>query len=126
MERAPGALHRLVTYLRRLGVVLRGPPRTPTGPLDVLLSQYQDYLLVERGLAASTAALDVRLARPFLATRVVADGQLDLAGLGAGEVAAFVVTQARQQPRSVKRIVTAVRSLLRFAHVAGLIDRQFA
>jgi site-specific recombinase XerD len=54
------------------------------------------------------------------------DGQLDLAGLNAGEVAAFVVTQARQQPRSAKRIVTAVRSLLRFAHVTGLIDRPLA
>src|SRR5207253_7790762 len=82
--------------------------------------------LVERGLAASTAGLDVRLARPFLATRMGVDGQLDLAGLSAGEVATFVVTQARLQPRSVKRIVTAVRSLLRFAHVAGLIDRPLA
>jgi integrase/recombinase XerD len=125
-ERTPRALQPLMSYLRRLGVVPPEPPRTPTGPLEVLLSQYQDYLLVERGLAASTAALDVRLARPFLATRMGADGQLDLAGLSAGEVAAFVVTQARQQPRSVKRIVTAVRSLLRFAHVAGLIDRPLA
>src|SRR6266498_5039335 len=125
-ERTPRALHPLVTYLRRLGVVPPEPPRTPTGHLEVLLSQYQDYLLVERGLAASTAALDVRLARPFLATRVGADGQLDLAGLEAGEVAAFVVAQARQQPRSAKRIVTAVRSLLRFAYVAGLIDQPLA
>jgi len=125
-ERTPRALQPLVSYLRRLGVVSAEPPRTPTGPLEMLLRRYQDYLLVERGLAASTAALDVRLARPFLATRVGADGQLDLAGLGAGEVAAFVLTQARQQPRSAKRIVTAVRSLLRFAHVAGLIDRPLA
>jgi integrase/recombinase XerD len=125
-ERTPRALRPLMSYLRRLGVVPPEPPRTPTGPLEVLLSQYHDYLLVERGLVASTAALDVRLARPFLATRMGADGQLDLAGLSAGEVAAFVVTQARQQPRSVKRIVTALRSLLRFAHVAGLIDRPLA
>ncbi len=125
-ERTPRALQPLMSYLRRLGVVPTEPPRTPTGPLEVLLSQYQDYLLVERGLVASTAALDVRLARPFLATRMCADGQLDLAGLSAGEVATFVVSQARQQPRSVKRIVTALRSLLRFAHVAGLIDRPLA
>ena len=98
----------------------------PSGPVEVLLARYQDYLLVERGLAASTAALDVRLARPFLATRVQSDGQLDLAGLGAGDVAAFVVAQSRRQPRSVKRIVTAIRSLLRFAHVAGLIDQPLA
>jgi site-specific recombinase XerD len=125
-ERTPRALAPLVTYLRRLEVVPPEPPRTPAGPLEVMLSQYQDYLLVERGLAASTAALSMRLARPFLATRVGADGQLDLAGLRAGEVTAFVVAQSRQQPRSAKRIVTAVRSLLRFAHVAGLIDRPLA
>jgi integrase/recombinase XerD len=125
-ERTPRALAPLVIYLQRSGVVTPEPPRTPTGPVEVLLSQYQDYLLVERGLAASTAALNVRLARPFLAERVGADGQLDLAGLQAGEVAAFVLAQSRQQPRSAKRIVTAVRSLLRFAHVAGLIDRPLA
>jgi site-specific recombinase XerD len=125
-ERTPRALAPLVTYLRRLGVVPPEPPRVPTGPVEVLLSQYQDYLLVERGLAASTAALNVRLARPFLATQVGADGQLDLSGLRAGDVTAFVVAQSRQQPRSAKRIVTAVRSLLRFAHVAGLIDRPLA
>jgi integrase/recombinase XerD len=113
----------LLAYLRGLGVVVAEPPPPPRDPLDVLLTRYRDYLLVERGLAASTAALDVRLARPFLATRVRADGQLDLAGLGAGEVAAFVVAQSRQQPRSAKRIVTAVRSVLQFAYVAGLIDR---
>ncbi len=125
-ERTPRALTPLLAYLRGLGVVAVELPPAPDGPVEVLLARYQDYLLVERGLAASTAALDVRLARPFLATRVQADGQLDLAGLGAGEVAAFVVAQSRQQPRSVKRIVTAVRSVLRFAHVAGLIDQPLA
>ena len=125
-ERTPRALAPLVTYLQGLDVVAVEPPRAPSGPVEVLLARYRDYLLVERGLAASTAALDVRLARPFLATRVQSDGQLDLAGLGAGDVAAFVVAQSRRQPRSAKRIVTAVRSLLRFAHVAGLIDQSLA
>ena len=125
-ERTPRALAPLLAYLRELDVVAAEQPPAPTGPVEVLLRQYRDYLLVERGLAASTAALDVRLARPFLATRVRADGRLDLAGLGAGEVAAFVVAQSRQQPRSAKRIVTAVRSVLRFAHVAGLVDQPLA
>lgn len=124
-ERTPRALRPLVAYLQRLGVVSQDPTPAPTGPVEVLLARFQDYLLVERGLVSSTAALNVRLARPFLAARMHA-GQLDLAGLTAGDVAAFVVAQSRQRPRSVKRIVTAVRSLLRFLHVTGLIDRPLA
>src|SRR6266511_369086 len=50
------------------------------------------------------------------------DGQLDLPRLSAGEVGAFVVAQSRKRPRSVGRIVTALRSLLGFLHVDGVID----
>jgi integrase/recombinase XerD len=125
-ERTPRALAPLVTYLLGQAVIPQEPPAVPTGPVEVLLARYRDYLLVERGLAASTAELNVRLARPFLASRLRSDGRLDLAGLGAGEVAAFVVAQSRLRPRSAKRIVTSVRSLLRFAHVAGLIDQPLA
>jgi integrase/recombinase XerD len=125
-ERTPRALAPLVTYLQGLGVVAQDPPAAPSGPVEVVLARFRDYLLIERGLAATTAVLNVRLVRPFLADRVRADGQLDLAGLQAGEVAAFVLTQSRRWPRSAKRIVTAVRSLLRFAHVTGLIDQPLA
>ena len=85
----------MLAYLQELDVVAVEQPPAPSGPVEMLLRQYRDYLLVERGLAASTAALDVRLARPFLASRVRADGQLELAGMGAGEVAAFVVARSR-------------------------------
>lgn len=125
-ERTARALQPLVTYLRGLGVTRQGPAVTPTGPVEVLLARFQDYLLVERGLTATTAALNVRLARPFLTSRAHGAGQLDLASLDAAEVAAFVVAQSRERPRSVKRIVTAVRSLLGFLHVAGLIDQPLA
>jgi site-specific recombinase XerD len=125
-ERTARALRPLVTHLRGLGVTPQEPPVTPTGPVEVLLARFQDYLLAVRGLTATTAALNVRLARPFLTSRAQADGQLDLASLDAAEVAAFVVAQSRQGPRSVKRIVTAVRSLLGYLYVAGLIDRPLA
>src|SRR5207244_540729 len=55
-----------------------------------------------------------------------ADGQLDLQRLSAGEVGTFVVAQSRKRPRSVGRMVTALRSLLRFLHVDGVIDRPLA
>src|SRR5258708_17636362 len=49
------------------------------------------------------------------------DGTVALEQLTAGEVRAFVLAQARKQPRSAKRIVTALRSLLRFLHVDGIL-----
>jgi site-specific recombinase XerD len=57
---------------------------------------------------------------------VQADGQFDLQRLGAAEIGAFVVAQSRERPRSVGRMVTALRSLLRFLHVDGVIDRPLA
>lgn len=120
------ALRPLLGYLRRLGVV------PPAGPLaadaeERLLGRYREYLLVERGLAKTTADLNVRMVRPFLAGRVTAEGGGP--GLGhvtAGEVAAFVVAQSRQRPKSVKRMVTALRSLFGFLHVDGLIGQPLA
>jgi integrase/recombinase XerD len=92
-----------------------------------LLSRYRDYLLVERGLATSTVELNVRMVRPFLADHVRADaGQLDLERLSAGEVGAFVVAYSRKRPRSAGRLVTGLRSLLRFLYVDGVIDRPLA
>jgi integrase/recombinase XerD len=69
----------------------------------------------------------VRMVRPFLADHVRADaGQLDLERLGAGEVGAFVVAASRKRPRSAGRLVTGLRSLLRFLYVDGVIDRPLA
>src|SRR5258708_30362273 len=49
------------------------------------------------------------------------DGTVALEQLTAGEVRAFVLDRARKQPRSAKRIVTALRSLLRFLHIDGAL-----
>src|SRR6266496_2211430 len=95
--------------------------------LQPLLGQYRDYLTTERGLTTTTAALNVRMVRPFLADQArMRQGRLDLEQLTAGEVAAFVVAQGRQRPKSVKRMVTALRSLLGFLHVEGIVDQPLA
>jgi integrase/recombinase XerD len=117
----------LVDYLQQLGVVAAPGPAAAIGPYEQLLGRYRDYLLTERGLAASTVELNVRMVRPFLAHQLRADdGELDLQRLSAGEVGAFVVDQSRKRPRSVGRLVTALRSLLKFLHVDGIIDRPLA
>ena len=118
-------LVRVLDYLRALGVVPQAD-RPVRSVVDVLLDRYREYLRVERGVTAETARGYVDLVRPFVATRV--DGsELDLAGLTPADVLAFVLAECRHRPqRSGKMLVTALRSLLRFLHVEGLIDRPLA
>jgi integrase/recombinase XerD len=115
------SLKPLVDYLRRSGVLAAPSPAGPAAPAEVLLERYRQYLLLEGGLATTTADVNVRMARPFLLERAQAcDGRLDLDQLTAGEVSTFVVRQSRERPASVKRMVTALRSLLAFLHVQGI------
>jgi site-specific recombinase XerD len=121
------ALRPLAGYLRRLGLIPPAVPAAAASPAEWLLARYREYLLVERGLAGTTADLNVRMMRPFLAGRVhETDAGAGLGYLTAGEVAAFVVTQSRQRPKSVKRMVTALRSLLGFLLAEGLIGQPLA
>ncbi|MET7541728.1 site-specific integrase [Streptomyces sp. NPDC005507] len=120
------SLRPLLDYLRSLGVTPTAAPAAPTTPVEVLLDRYRDYLSVERGLATTTVELNVRLVRPFLLGLAETEGRLDLGGLDAGEVTAFVLEQSRTRPASVGRIVTALRSLLSFLHIGGLIEKPLS
>ena len=53
-------------------------------------------------------------------------GPADLRDLSAGDVTAFVLASSRTRDGSVSAVVTALRSLLRFLHVTGVIDRPLA
>jgi integrase/recombinase XerD len=120
-ERTTEALGPLLGYLRRLGAAPL-PPAEPATETSLLLDRFAAYLASERGLAPTTVALNVRLIRPFLQQRALERGGcLDPERLTGGEVRAFVLDRARKQPRSAKRIVTALRSLLRFLHVDGVL-----
>ncbi|MCA1699698.1 MAG: site-specific integrase, partial [Actinobacteria bacterium] len=120
------ALEPLLGYLRRLGVV--PPAEAPVlSAAELLLERYRDYLTVERGLAAGTARGYVDLVRPFVASRVGQSGELDLAGLTPSDVLGFVLAECQRRPRrSAKLMVTALRSLLGFVHVEGLIAGPLA
>lgn len=94
----------------------------PVTAAEQLLLRYAQYLAAERGLAETTIRRNVELVRPFLAGRGVA-GEVDLR-VTAGDVTAFVVAQCRARVGgTAPRMVTALRSLLRFLHVEGLIDQ---
>jgi len=122
------ALRPLLVYLRGLGVVPVHEVLALEGLVEVALARYRSYLLIERGLNVITARVYVEAVRPFLAGRVSPDGMgLDLEGLDAGDVTAFVVARCPVQSRAAaKQTTTALRSLLVYLHVEGEIARRLA
>ncbi len=127
-HRTSGALVGLLCYLRDVGVVSAAVELAPEGPVEGLLDRYRRYLVVERGVGASTIRDYVRVVRPFLDGRVCSDGLgLDLEHLRAGDVVAFVVARCPSQSRgSAKLTVRALRSLLGFLYLEDMIDRSLA
>jgi integrase/recombinase XerD len=109
-------------YLRRLGVAPAPTPDSPGGPLEELLADYRRYLSIERGLCDHTV-LDAYgpVARVFLSARENLNG-LGLERLSAAEVSSFLGRECPKRSVSGARdLVCALRSLLRYLHLAGLI-----
>jgi len=123
---SPAALAPLLGFLRARGVLAAAEePVLDAAP--ALLARYRRYLIQERGLTAETARSYLLHVRPFVVSRVDQDGRLDLAGLTPGDVLEFVLEDSRRGARtSTKKTVTALRSLLGFLHVEGLLGRPLA
>jgi site-specific recombinase XerD len=104
------------------------PFEAPEGAVERLLCRYRRYLVVERGVGESTVRGYVRAVRPFLDGRVCSDDvDLDLEHLRAGDVTAFVVARCPSQSQgSAKLTVRALRSLLGFLYLEGMIGRPLA
>jgi site-specific recombinase XerD len=116
----------LLGYLRGLGVmpVAEQVPLTAAG---VLLEQYRRYLTLERGLTAGTSRGYVDIVRPFVQSRVTPTGEVELWELTPADVLAFLLAETgRRSRKSSKLLVSALRSLLGFWHVQGLIARPLA
>jgi integrase/recombinase XerD len=121
----PKAMEPLLGYLRGLGVAPPPSRLVAVGAVEVLLAGYRAYLAIERGLTAGTIEGYVLAVRPFLAGRVTGSDGLDLSGLVAGDVVGFVVARCPTQSRgAAKMTVTALRSLLRFLHLRGVIGES--
>jgi integrase/recombinase XerD len=124
--RSPKGLSPLLGYLRGLGVTPLPVAAVPQGPGEILLERYRRYLVGERGLGAPTARGYVNLVRPFVAGRATPDG-VDVVGLSASDVVGFVLAVSSERtPKMAQRTVSALRSLLRFCHVAGLLGAPLA
>jgi site-specific recombinase XerD len=121
MWAAPHSALVLLGYLRELGVAPTPAPVLALGPLEELLADYGGYLSVERGLCDHTVFdAYVPAARLFLSDLDGGD-ELDLARLTAAAVSSFLVHECEIRSVSGARdLVCALRSLLRYLHLAGL------
>lgn len=118
------ALAPLLGFLQQRDVApVPGTSGPEAGPVEALLGRYARWLASERGLAETTIQRNVGLVRPLVAGLRRA-GRVELEHLAAGDVTAFVVAQCQDvRGGTPPRMVTALRSLLRFLHVEGFIDQ---
>jgi site-specific recombinase XerD len=120
------AIEPLLVYLRRVGAVPAAVAQVSEDPVGELLCRYRVYLMVERGLAPGTAEGYTRAVRPFLEDRFSPQG-LGLECLSAGDVIGFVVARCPRLGRGYAKLtVSALRSLLGFLHLEGMIGRPLA
>jgi integrase/recombinase XerD len=119
---APG-----LEYLRGLRVAPPAAVVAAATPLQVLLVEYRRYLQDERGLAAGTVVHYLRCARVFLGWLPGSLAQ-SLPRLSAGQVIDYVRDwTARRRSTSIDMVnLPALRSLLRYLHLAGHIPRSLA
>jgi integrase/recombinase XerD len=111
----------LMAYLRGIAVVAPACPPRCDGPVEELLARYVGYLIGERGLLADSARGYAVNVRPFLEGLVGPEG-VELDRIDGPAVVAFVVSVCPSQSRSsAKRTTKALRSLLRFLHLEGLV-----
>jgi integrase/recombinase XerD len=110
----------LLVHLRGLGLVAPGLVAQRT-PVERVLECFREYLLGERGLTPAAARGYVDLVRPFVAGRVGELG-VDPQRVTAGEVTSFMVAESsRLAPKTVQRAASALRALLRFWHLDGVL-----
>ena len=122
-ERRPasmGELRQLIAYLREVGAMQPEPAPTLT-PVELLVDDYREWLIRERGLAAMTVLRYETLARRFLTSRVTPADELGVENLNGADVARFLLGECgRVSVGSAKGKVAELRSLLRFLHAWGL------
>jgi len=121
--RSRQALEPVIGYLGELGV-LPAPVEPALSPVEELLERYRRYLLVERVLTVESARVYVTAIRSFVESFGVGEG-LELHRVTAAHVSAFVLAEAtRREGTSIRSVATALRSLLGFLHVVGMLERS--
>jgi hypothetical protein len=118
---APATLRRLLTLLRRIGVV-RSKASPARSPAQRLTDDYRRFLLTERALSPATVDAWVRFIETFLC-EIFGANTLKLSKLRPIDVTAFVRRHARcHSPSSARKLVTAMRSFLWYLRYRGLVE----
>jgi integrase/recombinase XerD len=100
-----------------------GAGAVPASPAESLLKGFAGYLRDERGVAELTVAAYLPDVRRFLARR----RDCDVGDLTAAEVSKAVLGEvASRSPASVRRYGCALRSFLRYCHLAGLVENDLS
>jgi integrase/recombinase XerD len=116
----PKALVPLLAWLRGQDVAPPEESIASADPTGVLAERFRGYLLAERGLQPKVASGYVARVRPFITGCLGAGG---LRQVIAADVTGFMVAEARRlEPKPAQMLATALRSLLRFWHLEGLIS----
>jgi integrase/recombinase XerD len=125
--RSPRSLAPVLAHLRSVGAVPAvSGSRVGPGAGAVLVEDFRGYLRDQRGLSVATVEAYSRYATACIRAWWPG-GQIDVAGLDAGDVIWLVrVARDRQRPASLRCTVTALRALLRFFHARGLTSRSVA
>lgn len=85
-----------------------------------VLTAFDEYLRRVRGVCPGTRGNYTRYVAEFLAALPIRDSGVDLAGIGAPDVAAYVGGLSdRYQPRTVEHAATALRVFFRFLRAQG-------
>ena len=121
--RTARSLQPTMTYLRSIGVVARatGLAAGRTGAEVELLECFRRWCVAQRGLSSTTTDQYVRRVAAFLALWRP-HGHVDIADLDGGAIVATIRAAGDAMPSpSLRCMVTALRSFLRFLHVTGRV-----
>ncbi len=113
------ALAPLLEYLREVELV-PAASRSVT-PVDELLERYRQWMVQERGLAASTVLRYENTARRFLQEQAMDGVLFNPGGLTGADVNTFLLRECdRVSAGAAKGRVAELRSVLRFLYLRGL------
>jgi site-specific recombinase XerD len=115
----PRSLRPILQYLEVEGVVSLPKTVALRSAVDELLDEYEQFLVKERGLQASTVFYYRHYAQKFLSHRL--DSKcLELNCLSANDITTFILHESQTSSvGTTKLLVTVVRSLLRFLRLRG-------
>jgi Phage integrase, N-terminal SAM-like domain len=137
-RRDMSAAGQLLQYLRDVGCIFKRRTKIDRTSLGRLTNDFEQYLLSERGLSRSTLLDYPKIARQFLKDRF-GSKSVQVKTLQPRDIHRFIIHHLKTGSRGqAKRVVSALRSLLRFlrqrnkitidlaAAVPGVADWRFS